>query len=246
MVIPLFCQAVKPQPLYTQKNQVQEQYVNTDLCLDVAFDPIFSESEMSIRGFMKGWIQWPIQNRHWDLGVWAFYHKYQSLHDFWSHLYEVGHMYSICCEKISYFPFCPAATSAHRSSKRFTTLVLLQHSPVERVYLVHEEKRLYLQQSDVSNSSGRVREAKYLQGMLVAPSRWCRGGGMTLASWVFCVLPRAIRTSLPSPLMWPQAHSATVSVPRQSHLPLLSWSAPPCALEAVLVIMLLHGVCPAH
>lgn len=57
MVVPLFCQAVKPQPLYNQKNQVQEQYVNTDLCLDVSFDPVFSGSEMSIQGFMKGWIQ---------------------------------------------------------------------------------------------------------------------------------------------------------------------------------------------
>lgn len=57
MVVPLFCQAVKPQPLYNQKNQVQEQYVNTDLCLDVSFDPVFSGSEMSIQGFMKGWIR---------------------------------------------------------------------------------------------------------------------------------------------------------------------------------------------
>lgn len=98
----------------------------------------------------------------------------------------------------------------------------------------------------MSSETGRVREAEYWQDRLVAPSRWCRGGGMTLASWAFCILPRAIRTSLPSPLLWPQAHSPTVSVPHQSYLPLLSCSAPPCALAAVLVIMLLHGVYPAH
>lgn len=49
MVIPLFCQAVKPQPLYTQENQVQEEYVYTNLYLDVAFDPVFSGRDMNIQ-----------------------------------------------------------------------------------------------------------------------------------------------------------------------------------------------------
>lgn len=149
MVIPLFCQAVKPQPLYTQENQVQEEYVYTNLYLDVAFDPVFSGRDMNIQRWMKGWIQWPTQNRQfWDLGVWAFYHKYQPLHDFHSYTYKVDHKYSICCEEISYSPFCPAVTPALRSGKRITALVLLQHSPLGQMCIVPEGKRLYLQQSD--------------------------------------------------------------------------------------------------
>lgn len=69
MGIPLFCQAETTAYIYSKKNQVQEQYVNTDLCLDVAFYPVFTGGEMSIQGFMNRWIQWPIQNRQWDLGV---------------------------------------------------------------------------------------------------------------------------------------------------------------------------------
>lgn len=137
MIIPLFCQAVKPQPLYAQKNQVQEEYVNTDLCLDVAFAPAFSGSEMST----QGWIQWPIQNRQCtNLGVWAFYHKYQSLHDFYSWPYKVDHICLVCCEEISCFPFYPAATPAHRSGKRVITGAAVTVPPRTGVYCTRRKK----------------------------------------------------------------------------------------------------------
>lgn len=77
-------------------------------------------------------------------------------------------------EKISYFPFCPAATTVPRSGKRITNLVLLHYSPLAH-WILYMKKKGCTYNSQAFSETGRVRETKYLQDMLVAPSTWCRG-----------------------------------------------------------------------
>lgn len=65
------------------------------------------------------------------------YHKYQPQGDFHSCPYQVGHICPFCCEEISCISFSPGSTPVCRSGERIMTLVLPQHSSLEKVSIVH-------------------------------------------------------------------------------------------------------------